>query len=39
MDELEVRGWVNALQQVAAYFRQGYYLPGGMQFEQVVRDR
>ena len=39
MDEKEVRGWVNALQNVAAFLRQGYYLPGGIHFEQVVRER
>ena len=37
IDEQELRGWVNALQHVAAYLRQGYYLPGGQLFEEVVR--
>lgn len=39
LDEIAVRGWVNALQHVAAYFRQGYYLPGGRLFEEVVHRR
>jgi hypothetical protein len=39
LDELEVRGWVNALQNIAAFLRQGSYLPGGDFFKEVVRDR
>lgn len=39
MDPVEVRGWVNALRNVAAILRQGNYLPGGSLFEGVVRDR
>lgn len=39
MNAVEIRGWVNALQNVAAYLRQGYYLPEGRMFEGVVRDR
>ena len=39
LDELEIRGWVNATRQLAAYLRQGYYLPGGVQYERVLRDR
>lgn len=39
LDEKEIRGWVNALQNVAALLRQGYYLPDGLHFEEVVRRR
>jgi hypothetical protein len=37
LDEREVRGWVNALQNVAALLRQGDYLPGGPHYEEAVR--
>lgn len=36
MHPVEIRGWVNALQNVAAMLRQGNYLPGAA-FEQFVR--
>ena len=36
MDEIELRGWVNAIRNVAAFLRQGYYLPGGQHYEQIV---
>lgn len=36
LDEHELRGWVNALQNVAAFLRQGYYLPGGPHYEDVA---
>ena len=39
VNEREIHGWVNALQAVAAYLRQGYYLPGGNLFEEVVSKR
>ena len=39
MDPTEMRGWVDALQEVAALLRQGHYLPGGPGFEDVMRDR
>lgn len=39
MDALKVSGWVDSLRHVAAYLRQGYYLPGGMHYEEVVRKR
>jgi hypothetical protein len=39
MEANEIRGWVNALQNVAAYLRQGYYLPGGKLYDEVVSDR
>jgi hypothetical protein len=39
MDEIEVRGWITALKNLAAFLRQGYYLPGGSFFEQVVSNR
>jgi hypothetical protein len=39
VSDAEIRGWVNALHAVAAYLRQGYYLPGGSLFEEVVGER
>lgn len=39
MDEREIRGWVNALREVAAVIRQGSYLPGGPLYEGVLRER
>jgi hypothetical protein len=35
----ELERWVWSLQTVAAYLRQGDYLPGGGFFEHVVRNR
>jgi hypothetical protein len=37
MNPLEVRGYVNALREVAASIRQCAYLPGGIAFESVQR--
>jgi hypothetical protein len=39
LDEKELRAWVTALQSVAAFLRQGYYLPDGANYEEVVGDR
>ena len=39
MDAQEIQGWINAIHHVAGYLRQGYYLPGGLHFEQVVSER
>jgi hypothetical protein len=33
----ETRAWVTALQELAALIRQGAYVPGGSNFDPVVR--
>jgi hypothetical protein len=35
----ETRGWVTALQELAAQIRQGAYLPGGIHFEDIARRK
>ncbi len=38
MDEERFRGWQDALENVAAFLRQGYFLPGGSFYEQEQKD-
>ena len=39
LDEKEIRGWVNALQNVAALLRQGDFLPDGSCYTAVDRQQ
>ena len=39
MDPAEIRGWINALRNVAAMIRKADYLPGGWAYEDVQKTR